>query len=98
MASYARGQLVRCSVQFVNKTSGAAVDPATVSFEYRVGSGSVTTYVYGTNNQLVKDSTGNYHVDLDTSSASGDWYWRFSSTGVNQGAVEGKFTVKPTGF
>jgi hypothetical protein len=45
----------------------------------------------------VKDSVGNYHVDVDAN-AVGRWYYRFQGTGTNQAAEEGLFTVVPSQF
>lgn len=56
--------------------AGAAADPDEVLFAYRVGNGPATQYKYlgGTGeNVIVKDSTGNYHIDIDTTNQSGMW-------------------------
>lgn len=97
MASYHKGALVRVSATFVSKSSGAAVDPTTVTFAYKNPAGATTNWTV-TANQIVKDSVGNYHADIDASS-TGNWYWRFVGTGTNQGAKEGTFeAVSPGGF
>lgn len=73
--------------------AGAEADPSTVKFKFRPpGSATVTTYVYGTDVQLVKDSTGNYHVDIDAN-VPGTWKWRWISTGSVKGATTGSFRV-----
>jgi hypothetical protein len=97
MADYAKGQLVRCTGRFQN-TSGTLVDPTTPKFDFKspVVSG-FTTYTHPTNAQLVKDSTGVYHVDLDAN-AAGTWYFRFYGTGTNQAANEMSFTVADSQF
>lgn len=89
------GDLVRCSAVF---NDGAAdVDPSTVTFKVKTPSGAVTTYVYNTDVQLVKDSTGNYHVDV-SATAPGEWAVRYSSTGTGQAAGERRFRVQPSLF
>lgn len=90
MATFDKGQLVRVSAEFQNPSTGADVDPTTVKFDWRVGTGTVTTYTYPTT--IVKDSVGNYHVDIDASTV-GTYYWRFYGTGSNQAADEGSFEV-----
>lgn len=94
MPAFDLGQLVRVSADFQNPSTGALVDPTTVKFDWRVGSGSITTYTYPTT--IVKDAVGQYHVDINASTA-GTYYWRFYSTGTNQAADEGTFEVASPG-
>ena len=42
---------------------------------------TVTTYVNGTNAELVKDSTGKYHVDW-TITQAGRHFWKVRGTGA----------------
>ena len=93
---YEKGDLVRASGAFTN-VLGEALDPTTVIFQFKDPTGSTTSYTYGAASQVVKDSTGNYHVDVDAS-AVGTWYYRFYSTGTGQAADEGKFIVEPSAF
>jgi hypothetical protein len=89
--TYITGAVVRVSAPF--RTSGVAVDPTTVQAKIRTPDGTVTTYTYGTDSQLVKDSTGNYHVDV-TTTADGTHTVRFSSTGVGAAADEVAFFTR----
>src|SRR5207247_4798970 len=57
---------------------------------------TITVLVYAVDVAVVKDSTGNYHVDLDTSVSGGTWDWRWEGLVTNQAAKEGKFYVRPT--
>lgn len=99
--SYLEGSLVRVNnvdptgtpPGFVN-SSGALADPTTVKFYYeREDIPGETTLVYGVDGALVKESTGIYHVDLDTTSKPGAWIYRWEGTGSVQAASRGKFTV-----
>lgn len=72
---YELGDLVRCSGAFTD-SNGTATDPSAVLFDWRRPDNVKATYTYGTDAQLVKDSTGNYHVDLDADLV-GTWYYRF---------------------
>ncbi len=90
--SYDKGDLVVLTAVFTDR-NGAAIDPATVTFKIRDPSGAVTTYVFGTDAELVKDSVGNYHVDVSPS-VNGDYLYRYESTGTGQAAEEGKFQIK----
>lgn len=92
--TYPIGAVVQIATLFA--TDGVAVDPAVVKFSYKpVALGTATTLVYGTDAALVKDSTGNYHVNLDTTAYGGVWNWRFFSTGTSQSSIESKFYVIP---
>lgn len=77
-AAYDIGDLRRLSVAFKD-INGAAADPTTVTFRMRKPDGTVTTYVFGTDSELVKDSVGNYHVDW-TFALAGRHVWRFEGS------------------
>lgn len=90
---YERGELIRVTASFTLRSSGAALDPTTVKLSVRVPDGTVTTYVYGTDAALIKDSTGHYHYDLSLASV-GRYYYRWWSTGNGQAADEKSIRVK----
>ena len=94
--NYDVGDSIRCSVEFKD-TDDVLIDPTSISFKLKLPSGSIVTYVYGTDAQLVKDSTGKYHVDVDISSA-GIYYYRFIGTGAVKAAGESKFSIKTSNF
>ena len=94
---YDVGDLVRVSVVFRSIGDNVPTDPTGVTMKYRLGTGSATTLVYGTDAGLVKDSTGGYHVDVDVD-GDGTWYYRFAGTGAIQAAVEGSFVARATNF
>lgn len=93
---YDKGDLVRVSALFEN-SAGTDLDPTTVTFKYKNPAGTTTTLVYGTDAALVKDSTGNYHVDVNAN-ASGLWLYRWESSTTGQAAQEGQFLVEPSNF
>jgi len=90
---YDRGTEVRLSVTFVD-LSGALVDPTTVTFEVKDPSNNITSYTIPT---VVRDSTGNYHLDV-LLNASGPWWYRGDGTGAFITAAEKQLTVKPSQF
>jgi len=95
--TYDKGDVVRVTGAFTN-AAGAAQDPSTVRFKFKDPANTVTTYTYPTDAQLVRDSTGNYHVDVDAS-ISGEWDYRWEGSGaVGKSAGEGKFEVAPSVF
>lgn len=96
MNSYAIGQVVRIRAAFTN-LSGAPVDPGGVTFKVKSPLGAVTTYNYPADTQVVKDSTGNYHVDFEPD-RQGVWPVRWVGTGSNKGAGESAFLIAESQF
>lgn len=90
---YDVGDLVTVEGAFTDANDDPA-DPAAVSFAFEDPAGTVTTYAYQADPEIVKDSTGNYHVDV-SATAAGDWHYRWIATGAGQGAQIGQFMVKP---
>jgi hypothetical protein len=93
---YERGDDVRCTGSFAND-AGVATDPTAVTFRIVPQLGTATTYTYGTDNQVVKESTGIYHVDY-TPTVHGPHTYEFVGTGAVQRAVSRTFLVKNTPF
>jgi hypothetical protein len=94
--SYDKGDLVRSSGAFTN-TAGTATDPTTIICRVRTPTGTTTTYLYLTDAALVKDSTGNYHVDINATE-SGVWWVRWEGTGTVVQAEEDSFFVEYSKF
>lgn len=90
MNYYKLGQKVRMVGTF--KVNGVLTDPTTVTCKVMDPSKNVSTYVYGTNNELVKDSTGVYHVDVVTDEKK-QWSFRFEGTGACVAVDEDDFGV-----
>lgn len=86
------GDDVRVSGVFKD-TNGDEGDPTAVTFKFRPpGAASPTIYVYGTDGELVRDSLGNYHVDIDAD-LPGTWKWRWIAEGSIKSAKKGSFRV-----
>lgn len=67
---------------------GYGIDPTEVYLDIQSPAASVeTTYQYGSS-AIVRETTGIYHYLLDTTSASGKWWWRAYSTGTGQASFE----------
>jgi len=106
--SYNVGDLITISV-VITTAAGTAVDPSKLHFYYKDPSGGpavgvkghlATPYVYGTDAEIVKDSTGHYHIDLPATIA-GDWRYRWkalSAGDVARGADEGGFNIAASAF
>ena len=90
------GDKVRLSAAFTD-IDDAAQDPGGVQFKLRAPDGTITTYVYGADVEVVKDSTGNYHVDW-LIAVAGRYRYRFAGVTSGQAADERAFRVEPSGL
>lgn len=97
--SYEVGTRVRCSMTFYSNPDDitTVADPDTVTFRFKSPLGVVTQYVYPTDIQLVKDSTGVYHVNV-TPDVDTEWEYSFKGTGVIAVVKQGRFTATRTIF
>jgi hypothetical protein len=93
MAGYLAGNKVRLSVAFTD-ANGAAIDPTSVSLKYQAPGQAAVTQAYNPGN-ILRDSAGNYHYDLDTTGLSGAVYYEWTSTGTGQAATAGELNVTP---
>jgi hypothetical protein len=96
---YDVGDVVRITVSFTD-IDGEVADPTDVSVSYRVPRGTITTLAYGTDAEVVKDSSGVYYVDVAVpAAASGSkLQYRWVGTGAIVAAVEGEITVRMSAF
>ena len=92
--AYDTGDLVRCTGTFTD-AAGAAVDPTTVAFKVKDPSANTTTYTYGVDAELVQQAAGIYYLDVSIDE-TGDWWYRFESTGTGQAGGEDNFYVRPS--
>lgn len=96
-ARHAVNTTVPIAVNFQD-LNGTDVDPTTVTFKLYSPSGTTTTYVYGTDAELVRLNTGDYYADV-VPDESGRWFYRWSSTGTGTAiAREGSFIVEASVF
>jgi hypothetical protein len=94
--TYDIGDQVRTSVAFTT-TVGTPVDPTAVTFRLRKPSGIISILVYGVDAAVVKDSVGNYHVDV-TVDLQGIFAYRYEGTGAAVAACEGRFVAQNSDF
>lgn len=69
------------SEQEFRDTDGDLADPSTVTLVVREPGGTRTTYVFGTDVEVVKDATGVYHFS-HVPDAVGRWGYRWVGTGA----------------
>jgi hypothetical protein len=76
--------------------SGAALDPATVTFKLISPCQTETTYVYGTDAELVRSAAGVYRIDV-VPDEPGRWTYQWVTTGP--GSInEDSFIVRNSKF
>jgi hypothetical protein len=83
MTNYPEGTVVTVKGTFTN-TAGAVQDPATVKLTVVTPDGVEATYVYGTDADMLKSSTGVYTCNLDTTAKRGLWLYTWWSVGSGQ--------------
>ena len=75
--------------------NGNLADPVTVTLEYRQGPGGTLTTVTYPSAPIVKDGTGLYHADLDTTgSPEQPWEYAWIGTGAVQAVASNNFVVR----
>lgn len=84
-----QGDLVELKGTFRND-AGVVTDPTTITFKIQPVGGIVTTYVFGTDAQLVRVSAGIYTVNWIVAA---EWIheYRFIGTGAVQQEQGGRF-------
>jgi hypothetical protein len=97
-SSWIRGNKPRVEASF-KAVDGTGVDPVNLLFKWKDVEGSETIYTYGTDAELVKDASGEYHVDvpIDTTWTKGKIYCRYEARdvdGVVLAALETVIEVK----
>lgn len=90
--NYDINDTVRCRAKFKNSNK-VLIDPTSVTFKFKSPDGVITTYVYGVDSQLVRESTGIYYCDIDLLQ-SGNYIYRFNSSGTLKSGSESRFSVK----
>lgn len=92
---YDVGDRVKLSVAIrdLESVETPLIDPDVLVFAMLEPEGSLTTYTYGVDAQVVKDGTGLYHVKWDTVAPGLHWS-RFQASGNVGAAEELGFRVK----
>lgn len=86
MSDIQPGDAVRLSAAFTN-AAGTATDPTTVTLKVRPKGGTEEVFVYATDVELVKDTTGNYHLDYTVPTIAPHRGLEFSYQWIGTGAV-----------
>jgi hypothetical protein len=100
MNTYMSGSLVRTSAAYTD-VNGAPADPTSVILKYKQGNGATQTVTYPTA-PIVRDATGAYHADLDTSGWAGPGnrldIQQWTGTGVVVAIGTDSYDVEPPGL
>lgn len=84
---------VRATVEF-RDVDGALADPPTVKVHWRDPDGLVTSYTYLTDDEVIRDSLGIFHMDNVVGTPRGKWWVRWE--GVDLVNAEDSFMVEET--
>ena len=90
------GDVTRISVVFKN-LAGTVVDPTVVKIRIKLPTNVELAYEYLIGAEVIKDSTGTYHMDYPIT-MDGMHYYKWTGTGAVYAAEESQFFVKITQF
>lgn len=96
MSQYDIGDVGRCSVIF-RDLAGVAVDPNAVSLQIKRPDSSILEFRYQQDIELVRDSTGSYHLDYLVTQ-DGTHYYKWTGSGTVFAAEEAQFFVRRSQF
>jgi len=77
--------------------AGTATDPTALAIEYGPLGGTATTKSWPTDDAVVKDSAGVFHIDIDCPTA-GTWAARAIATGALVAVTEIQWPVSRSAF
>lgn len=95
---YYAGNPVKINIDFVDD-DGLAYNPTTVTFKLMSPCRSQSSYVYGTDSEVARPSTGRYECTFpaDVITEGGRWTWRVETTGPAS-ANQNDFIIQHTVF
>lgn len=86
------GDLVTVEATFTDPETELPLDPDVVKLSVTPPGMAEVTYTYLTDAEIVRDSEGNFHADINAS-LLGEWTYRWFSTGTGQAAAKKTFNV-----
>ena len=89
--NYYINNAVTVSIAFKDK-SGNPIDPTTVTLQVKDPTNTINSYTFGVGSQIVKDSLGNYHSDIDGDIA-GNWVYVWDGSGNVLISGAGSFSI-----
>lgn len=91
------GNLIKIQATFKDE-DGEQQDPQVVQVRIKDPNGNASTYIYGTDPEVVHAGIGVYYVEIDTTSNPGTYQLVWNSSGTYQAAGQTEFTVEETLF
>jgi hypothetical protein len=90
MSTINPGDLVTVKTDPPFSSNGTPADPTTVKLVWRRRGSPPTTWVYGTDTEVVRDSAGTFHASIPID-RPGKYYFRWVGTGAVTAAEENSF-------
>lgn len=90
---YPYNQAIESTVTWDAFDGTTVTDPTTVTFRLVDPAGTSTDYVYGTDAQVTRSSTGVYVFAGVPLTTKGTWYWGWLADGVIDTSKEGRWVV-----
>jgi hypothetical protein len=94
--SYPIGQMFRVSWSFTS--NGTPYDPPSVRIKQIFNNGASTTFTYGVDGQVVKDSVGNYHMDAIGTAAGTFTFRTEGNTPTDKAVPDYVIAILPSRF
>jgi hypothetical protein len=95
MPEYVVGNVLKLAANFKNGSTD--VDPGSIVLKIKSPLGTIQTYTYGDDADLVKDSTGDYSFNYSPA-YEGRYSFRWAGLGTNASAAESSFVVTESQF
>jgi hypothetical protein len=96
--SFTLGQTVRLRAEFRDDLN-VLTDPDALTFKCKpAGGGDLIEYIYGTDNELVRESTGKFYVH-QTVETAGTWFYKYRAVKNSLvETIEREFVVEGSQF
>jgi hypothetical protein len=96
ISSYPAGTKVRLKATFRDNSENL-IDPAAVSFTYKLPGAVTVTKAYPADAEITRESLGVFHIDVQMDTP-GQVRWRVNSTGTNIAAQQSQINIEPRYF
>lgn len=94
--NYLIGDLITLRAAFQDH-HGTPADPSRVSVQIKYPDKTIKSFAYGTDDELKKESTGIYYIDIIPNRA-GVWRYRWAVAGTVTKVAEAYFLVEKSAF
>jgi hypothetical protein len=91
--AFQEGNLLTFTCNFTDEVTGDPLNPTAVGFGYRVNGGAVTSYIFGSGNEITNPVEGTFQIEESCLGLAGTWVWAWQSSGVGEAYDSGSITV-----